>query len=138
MAGLPAGRCAKAWRKLTAGSRAKWTVNGLSLLLAEPLLRHDGPSTLLATVTEQAEHQRWIVHLLHYIPQRRATELEIVEDVIPLYQVKVSLKLPRPARQVLLQPGGEIPLETWEAAGRLEFTVPEIRGHQMVSLEFDD
>jgi len=112
-------------------------LNGLGLLLPEPLLRHDGPSTLVATLTEQAEARRWIVHLLHYIPQRRATELEIIEDVIPLRQVKVSLKLPRAASQVLLQPGGEIPLETWDAAGRLEFSVPEIRGHQMVSVEFE-
>ena len=113
-------------------------LNGLNLLLGEPLLRHDGPSTLLATVTEQAAHDRWLVHLLHYIPQRRASELEIIEDVIPLYQVKVSLKLPRPARQVLPQPGGELPLETWEAHGRLEFVVPEVRGHQMVEVTFTD
>jgi hypothetical protein len=111
-------------------------LNGLDLLLPDPLLRHDGPSTLLATVTEQTAHQRWIVHLLHYIPQRRATELEIIEDVIPLRQVKVSLKLPRAANRVLLQPGDGGPLETWEAGGRLEFAVPEIRGHQMVSVEF--
>jgi len=113
-------------------------LNGLDLLLADPLLRHDGPSTLLASVTAQAAHNRWIVHLLHYIPQRRATELEIIEDVIPLHQTKLSLKLPRPARQVLLQPGDDGPLETWAAGGRLEFIVPEIRGHQMVVVEYTD
>ena len=48
-----------------------------------------------------------------------------------------QLRLPRPARQVLLQPGGEIPLETWAAGERLEFTVPEVRGHQMVCVEFE-
>lgn len=113
-------------------------LNGLDLLLAEPLLRHDGPSTLRASVTEQAAHNRWIVHLLHYIPQRRATELEIIEDVIPLQQVKVSLRLPRAASRVRLRPGDGGPLETWESEGRLEFAVPEIRGHQMVSVEFND
>jgi hypothetical protein len=91
----------------------------------------------VATLTQQAAPDRWLVHLLHYIPQRRATELEIIEDIIPLHQVKVSLHLPRPARQVLLQPGGEIPLETWEANGRLEFVVPEVRGHQIVAIEFE-
>jgi hypothetical protein len=110
-------------------------LNGLDLLL-EPTLRHDGPSTLLATVTEQAAQDRWIVHLLHYIPQRRASELEIIEDVIPLYQVKVSLKVPRPVRLVAPRPEQSGPLETWEAAGRLEFVVPKIDGHQMVVVEF--
>jgi len=111
-------------------------LNGLDLLL-EPALRHDGPSTLLASVTEQAAQNRWVVHLLHYIPQRRATELEVVEDVIPLYQVKVSLKLPRPARSVAPVPEFADPLETWEAAGRLEFVVPKIAGHQMIAVEFE-
>ena len=112
-------------------------LHGLGLLLDQPLLRHDGPSTLLATVTEQAAHDRWIVHLLHYIPQRRASELEIIEDVIPLYQVKVSLNAPRPVRRVTRVPAQSDPLETWTAGGRLEFVVPKVDGHQMLVVEFE-
>ena len=112
-------------------------LNGLDLLLPQPRLRHDGPSTMLATVTEQAAQQRWVVHLLHYIPVRRATELEIVEDVIPLYEVKLSLHVPRPIRQITLQPQRSDPLEFWEAAGRIEFVVPKLNGHQMVVVEFE-
>ena len=111
-------------------------LNGLDLLL-EPTLRHDGPSTLVASVTAQADPKRWIVHLLHYIPQRRATELEIIEDVIPLYQVKVSLKVPQPVRRVAPCPEQADPLETWEAEGRLEFVVPKIAGHQMIEVQFE-
>jgi hypothetical protein len=110
-------------------------LNGLDLLL-EPTLRHDGPSTLLATVTAQTAQERWIVHLLHYIPQRRATELEVIEDVIPLFQVKVSLKAPRKVRQVVPRPEQAEPLDTWEAGSRLEFVVPKIEGHQMIVVEF--
>ena len=34
------------------------------------------------------------MHLLHYIPERRSQDIDIIEDVIPLYDVKVSIKVP--------------------------------------------
>ena len=46
-------------------------LNALDLLLPEPLLRHNGPSTLQATINDQPGRQRWVAHLLHYIPERR-------------------------------------------------------------------
>ena len=48
--------------------------------------------------------------------------------MIPLYQVKVSLNMPRPIRQITLQPQGSDPLEYWEAEGRIEFVVPKVNG----------
>ena len=46
-------------------------LNALEMLLPEPLVRHGGPSTLLVTLNEQAAHERQVLHLLHYIPERR-------------------------------------------------------------------
>jgi len=60
-------------------------LNALALLLPEPLARHDGPSTVRLSLTEQAGHDRWIVHLLHYIPERRGEDFDVIEDVIPLH-----------------------------------------------------
>ena len=37
----------------------------LRMLLAEPLLRHNGPSTMRATISQQTVENRWVVHLLH-------------------------------------------------------------------------
>lgn len=111
-------------------------LNALERLLPEPLLRHDGPTTLQATLTEQAEANRWIVHLLHYIPLRRATELEVIEDVIPLAEIKLSLKMPKPVKQIALRPQRYSTLDFWERNGRIEFVVPKITGHAMIEVEF--
>jgi hypothetical protein len=111
--------------------------NALDLLLPEPVLRHDGPSTLQATVTEQATVNRWVVHLLHYIPMSRATELDIIEDVIPVHEVKVSVRAPRPVKRVIERPQVFYDFEFWENGGRVEFVVPRIVGHEMVELEFE-
>ncbi len=110
-------------------------LNALELLLPEPLLRHGGPSTLVATLNEQAAANRQILHLLHYIPQRRAQEIDIIEDLIPLYDLPISLRTPRPVRQVACVPQGET-LPFSEQAGRIDFTVPVVAGHQMVELQF--
>lgn len=110
-------------------------LNALSLLLPQPLIRHDGPSTLCVTLNAQAQQQRWVVHLLHYIPERRGEEFDIIEDVIPLYNVKCSVRVEEAVRSVELVPaGGEIEYQT--AGQRIEFTVPEVRGHQMIVISF--
>lgn len=109
-------------------------LNALGILLPEPVLRHDGPSTLLATLNEQPLENRLVVHMLHYIPERRCNNLDIIEDVIPLYNVKVSIKSERKVVGVNLVPGQK-PLEYEEKEGRIEFVVPEIRGHQMIEVQ---
>ena len=109
--------------------------NTLDVLLPEPLVRHGGPSTIIATVNEQASQRRWIIHLLHYIPERRGTEFDTIEDIIPVYALPVSLKANQPVRSVRLVPKGDaIPFQ--RNAGRTEFILPELRGHQMVELSF--
>ena len=108
--------------------------NAMEVLLGRPMLTHDGPSTLLACVNEQPKQRRWVVHLLHYIPQRRGQAFDTIEDVIPLRQLKLSLAVPRDVRAVKLAPQ-DAALEFSLDDGRAVFTVPELRGHQMVVVE---
>jgi len=110
----------------------KLTEKIIDLLLPEPLIKIDGPSSLEATLTRQGS--RTIIHLLYYCPERRTPTLDIVEDIVPLYAVPLSLKIARKPASVYLAPGGE-KLEFAYALGRLEITVPEIRGHQMIVVE---
>jgi hypothetical protein len=105
--------------------------NALDLLLPDPLLRHDGPSTLMATVN--AQPGRRVVHLLHYIPTRRGRELDIIEDVIPLHDVQLQLRADGPVSGVLLVPQNS-PLPFTVNDGVVSFTVPVVRGHQMVAV----
>ncbi|MBZ4644585.1 MAG: hypothetical protein PWR27_2035 [Petroclostridium sp.] len=110
-------------------------MNALDMFMKEPLLRHEGPSTMLATVNEQEKENRWVVHLLHYIPERRCQDIDIIEDVIPLYDVKVSIKTSKEVKDVTLVPEHEA-LKFDMKDGRLEFTVPKINGHQMIAINY--
>jgi len=109
-------------------------LNALGILLPDPLVRIDAPSTALVTLNEQKAFKRLVLHLLHYIPERRGTEFDIIEDVIPLNDVKVSVKAPRKVKAVTCVPDGDS-LDFAEVGGRVEFVVPRLEGHQMIELK---
>jgi hypothetical protein len=106
--------------------------NILDRLLPEPLLRLGAPTSVEATVMRQKG--RTIVHVLQYCPERRAQDLDLIEDIVPIFNVPVSLKLAARPRRVYLAPGREA-LPFRYAGGRAEVTLPEVRGHVMVIFE---
>ena len=108
-------------------------LNALDMLLPEPLLRLQAPTTILSALNEQATEKRWVLHLLHYIPERRGKDFDTIEDVIPLFDVKASVKVPRKVSQVQCVPDGER-LDFDQTNGRVAFTLPKLQGHQMIEL----
>ena len=106
--------------------------NLLDLLLPAPVVRVQAPSS--TEVSVMAQGKRTIVHLLQYCPERRAKDLDIVEDIVPIHRIPVSLAVAKAPRQVYLAPTREPLPFTW-TAGRVELVVPEVNGHAMVVIE---
>ena len=113
-----------------------WTktlvLNALAMLLDAPTLTHDGPSTLVTAVNRQKAENRLVVHLLHYIPERRA-DFDIIEDVIPLHDLGMSVKAPKKVKSVRCQPSGQ-ELDFEIVDGRAVFTLPKLVGHELIEL----
>ena len=106
--------------------------NLIDRLLPSPLLRVEAPTSTEATVMRQMN--RTIVHLLQYCPERRTDKLDIVEDIVPLYDVPMSLKLAKKPKRVYSVPDEEeIPFDF--ADGRVNLLVPEVSGHAMICFE---
>ncbi|MDW8289162.1 MAG: beta-galactosidase trimerization domain-containing protein [Armatimonadota bacterium] len=108
-------------------------LNALRMLLPNPLVIADAPSTLQVTWNRQPRHRRSVVHLLHYIPERRTLAPDYLEDVIPLYQVSLRLRTGAPKRVYLAPQRTQIPFQA--EGDYIHFIVPEVHGHQMVVLE---
>lgn len=85
------------------------------------------PTSTEVTVMRQAN--RTIVHLLHYSAERRAPNLDLIEDVVPL-----SLHLAAAPKPVYLAPERQ-PLRFGYSDGGVDVTAPEVRGHAMVVFE---
>jgi hypothetical protein len=109
--------------------------NVLGLVLPDPVLILKAPSTTLVTVNAQPDENRWVVHLLHYIPERRGQEFDVIEDVIPIFDVGVSVRVDETVSGVATAPSGQA-LVFEQSDGRVSFTVPKVEGHEMVVLSF--
>ena len=112
-------------------------LNALDILLPQPIVKHGGPSTLEVMFNEQAAQNRLVLHLLHYIPIRRSKQVDIIEDVIPIYDIPVSVCTDNAIGSVTLVPAGDA-LEFGAVDGRIEFTVPKVNGHQMIELSYTE
>jgi len=108
--------------------------NAIDTLLPDPFVRVKAPSSTLVALNEQAGQNRLVLHLLHYIPERRGRAFDVIEDVIPIHAVETSVRVAGPVKAVRLAPQGTA-LPHRMQGNRVVFTVPKVEGHQMVSIE---
>ncbi|HAZ63022.1 MAG TPA: beta-galactosidase [Armatimonadetes bacterium] len=118
-------------------SAAPWVkqavANALAGILPAPLVQVEGPSSLLVSLTEQPRQGRRVLHLLHYIPERRAAGFDVIEDVIPLFDLRVRLRAEEAPSSVQVVPDGES-LEFSHDGTYVEFVLPRLDGHALVEV----
>ncbi|MFP4057428.1 MAG: beta-galactosidase trimerization domain-containing protein [Candidatus Brocadiia bacterium] len=90
------------------------------------------PSGGRVSLMRQEAERRHVLHLLYAQPVARGRGIEVIEDVVPLFDIRVSVRL-APSRVVLAPEGEELAFE--QRGERAEFTVPRLRLHQVVVLE---
>lgn len=110
-------------------------LQALDRVLPDPLVRIGAPTGTLVTLNEQAQKDRWVLHILYYVPERRGEAFDVIEDIVPLYELPVSVRIARTVTEVRCVPAGEkLPFD--QKNGRVQFTVPAVHGHQMVAVAF--
>ena len=83
----------------------------------------------------QNDKNRLVNHLLYASPVKRGVDVEIVEDILPVYNTEVSIKTDKVIKNVLLMPQNEkIKFEVKE--DRITYSVDKFECHQMVVLEY--
>ena len=92
------------------------------------------PDKAVVTYTNQAAENRNILHLLYAHTTVRGRNTEVIEDTVPLYNVKCAIKGEKCQKVTLVPEGKELDFEY--ADGRISFTVPEVNIHQMVEIAY--
>ena len=109
--------------------------NAVDLLLPERLVSTTLPAAGQVTVLHQPEHgSRLVVHLLYYLAERRAPQIDIVEDPVTLRDVRVTLRPGFRPRRVYEAPSGD-PLDVAWDGKCASVTLPQMCGHAMVVFE---
>jgi hypothetical protein len=108
-------------------------VNAIRRLLPEPAVELGAPSSTIAALNQQAAEKRLVLHLLHYIPERRGTAFDVIEDVIPVADVRVRVRTGAAARRVLSVPQGQS-IDFRQEGAYVAFVLPKLVGHQMIEI----
>jgi hypothetical protein len=106
--------------------------NCLARLLPRPRI---GANTLPSTaiVTVRRRQADLLVHVLHYVHQRRGRATDVIEDVLPLHDVALSVRAARRPEAVVLLPDSQ-PLE-WEwDDGYVRIALPHVDGYAVVQV----
>ncbi len=97
----------------------------------------DIPDKAVLTYTRQEKESRNILHLLFAHTTVRGKNTEVIEDTVPLYNVKCIVKCDEKPTTIKLVPSGEN-LDFIYADGRAQFTVPQVNIHQMIEINFSE
>ena len=115
---------------------AKETVLGvLKYLLPKPIAKTNLPAQGVITIMEKENTN--IVHLLYASPVKRGKDVEIIEDIIPIYDAEAGVRLDgKKVKRVYLAPQEEeIPFTVED--GYVGFRVHKLECHQMVVVEYN-
>ena len=88
------------------------------------------------SLMHQESKQRLVLHIVYGSPVSRGENISVIEDIIPIYDVEISLKTDKKVNSVYLAPSKEnINYEFLN--GSLNFLVPKVDCHQMVVINYD-
>lgn len=105
--------------------------NAFDILLPDRLIKHNGPSTLTVTVLDQPEQRRATVHVLSYIPVRKSSTIDIIEERTPAYNIDIDVNLPYEIKSV-----SSVVLDDNVNYNNGKVSVSKVDGYEIIVLEY--
>lgn len=102
------------------------------LLDSAKTLKTNLPAQGIVTLMKQSD--RLICHLLYASPVKRGNGIEVIEDIVPIYNVELAIKIDKKINKVYLAPQKEDIDFTYEN-GYISVKLDKIECHQMVVFE---
>jgi hypothetical protein len=112
----------------------RFFANALRQMHPRPLVEACLPSAGRISLLHQPDRRRYVLHLLYATPLQRGRCL-VIEDLVPLRDVAVTLRLPVTPTRVRLVPGDAV-LPTRASGGAVHLIVPEFACHAAIVVEY--
>ncbi len=90
----------------------------------------------IATLNKQAEENRYVAHFIYVSPVKRGENTEIVEDIIPVYDTKASIKVAEKIKKVYIAPENTEIDFTQDKDGVVEFKIDKIENSTLVVFNY--
>jgi len=108
--------------------------NAIDLLLPQRILRSNLPST--AQVELLASDERTVMAILHYVPEHRSPTIPTIEEPLPLIDIELQLRTPRPVTDVsAILPEGEQDIRWSASNGSVSVSIPKMVGKLFIELK---
>ena len=101
--------------------------NAIDMLLPDRLVRHNGPSTMTVNLLSQPEKNRVNAHLLSYIPVRKSSMIDIIEERTILKDITLEVDFPVKSARIVPE---NISLRIEDG----KIIVPEVNGYAIVEI----
>ncbi len=109
-------------------------INSIHSLIGDSIVCTNAPTTAQVNLSYQPEKDRYVLHMLHYIPERRYDSIDTIEDIIPLYNIELKIQIQKLPKAVYCAPENRS-LDFCYQDGKVYVKVPEVRGHQIIVIE---
>ena len=108
--------------------------NTLDALLTTPMVRAKLPSSGRVNLLHFPEKNRYVAHLLYAVPVQRGVA-QVIDDLVPIYDTTVEIKLKENIKKVYLMPGN-IELNTTKSNDKMSVIIPKFTCHTALVLEY--
>jgi hypothetical protein len=109
-------------------------MNALRLVYTQPTVTTDMPSCGRLSFLHQPQHHRYVAHLLYAPPLQRGRCL-VIDDIVPLYQIPLEIRVPQSIKKVSLIPDTQN-LSFEQSGDVVKVVIPEFQCHCAVVLEY--
>lgn len=110
-------------------------LNGLNMVHRRPMINTTLPSTGRVSLLHQASLNRYVAHLLFASPIKRGN-CEVIEDLVPLYDVPVTIDLPKKITSAVLVPSmKKLPMDKKD--NKIEVIIPKFSCHCAIVFNYE-
>jgi Hypothetical glycosyl hydrolase 6 len=109
-------------------------VNALRRVYKQPTLTAQMPSSARVSLLHQPLKSRYVVHLLYASPIKRG-RVHVIEDIIPLHDIKVTLRVPETINRIFTIPDGA-EIGVLKDEGMYCVNVPKLEMHKGIVFEY--
>lgn len=135
------------YRGFGAVAYKEYAINAIRALLGTPTVKTSLPSTARISLQKQTKQNRYILHLLYANTIQRGGPLslsggtvsdrtqgvEVIDELLPLHDVRVAVQTPGTITSVACVPDGKA-LDFIQKDGHIEFVLPKLECHQMIEI----
>ncbi len=90
----------------------------------------------IATLNKQSAENRYVAHFIYVSPVKRGEDTEIVEDIIPIYDTKASIKVAEKVKKVYIAPENREIDFVQDENGTVEFKIDKIENSTLVVFDY--